>query len=98
MTSSAYQDFFKYQEDAADGDGTVSVDVMDEDDGVLLVDNVLDCALYTGCEDDDSDEILDCMIENTLQMRPTTTFVSGRQWRNGLRMRVTLLRLLLLMC
>jgi hypothetical protein len=24
--------------------------------------------------------------------------VSGRQWRNGLRMRVTLLRLLLLMC
>jgi hypothetical protein len=85
MTSSAYQDFFKYQEDAADGDGTVSVDVMDEDDGVLLVDNVLDCALYTGCEDDDSDEILDCMIENTLQMillHGDTTQQGGRNDNN----------------
>ena len=62
--SSAYQDFFKDQEDAADG-GTGSIDADDDDDGVL-VDNVLDCDLYTGCEDDDSDEILDCMIENMM--------------------------------
>lgn len=56
--TSAYQDFFQYQEDS-DGD-------LDQDG--LFADNLLDCATDTGCDDDSDEEVLDCVIDNTLQM------------------------------